>query len=76
MEEKQNMCIIQIYVFSSRDSSHFVSNIKTLCKSEPQTQVGPAPPAPPVLPSIFLHRLQTSITQSIFKLEHFLRPFL
>ena len=33
-------------------------------------------PSPPPPPSRFLHRLQTSITWSIIKLECFLRPFL
>ena len=34
------------------------------------------PPLPSPPPSRFLHRLQTSITRSIIKLECFLRPFL
>ena len=51
--------------------------------TEPQTRAGP-PPSPLPFPSLlpfpsscfFLHQLQTSITQSFVKLEHFLRPFL
>ena len=51
--------------------------IKMIILSYPSKKpslVLPFPPPPP--PSRFLHRLQTSITWSIIKLECFLRPFL
>ena len=42
--------------------------------SEPQTRAGPLLLLP--ISIMFLHQLQTSITQSFIKLEYFLRPFL
>ena len=49
------------------------SYISPRTQSEPQTRAGPLLPSSSVT---FLHRLQTSITRSILKLECFLRPFL
>ena len=56
-----------IYTPSQRDD-------KTYQNPKPEL-VPSSPPLPSSPPSRFLHRLQTSITRSIIKLECFLRPF-
>ena len=47
-----------------------------LLLSSPPPLLPSSPPPPPLLCHIFLHQLQTSITQSFNKLECFLWPFL
>ena len=68
------MCALQAY--PHKNSPLFLTLGSLTIISEPQTQASlPPPPSLLICNVFFLHQLQTSITHSFFKLEHFLRPF-